>query len=176
MSIIKKYQYALKLHEKEEYKKAYDYFLELANSNDANSQEMVANMLYHGSGVKEDKECALDWYEKAAINGNIEAQYWYGRKKLEQDHIDEGIFWIKKSANNNYSDALRSLGLYYLDEKYFNKNVNKAIILLKKAFFEYGNKEAFPDLLYALGIKYNKWKVLSIIIKNTFEMFLKKLK
>ena len=81
---MKEYKYALKLHSEEKYEEAYSLFLELANNNHADSQEMVANMTYHGSGIKKNREDAFYWYEQAAKNGNVEAQYWHGRNRLEQ--------------------------------------------------------------------------------------------
>ncbi len=174
--MIKNFEYAISLHKQKKYDEAYAIFLELSNNNDANAQEMVANMLFHGSGIKQNKELAYSWYEKAAENNNPEAQYWYGQYKLKNDYISEGLSLIASAAENNYPEALRCLGIYYSDGKYIDKDIDKSILLLQKALFEYGHKDALPNLLYTLNIKHNKLRIFFILLGNIFKMIFKEIR
>lgn len=52
---------------------AYENFISAAKLGNAYAQEKVAWMLYKGKGVNKDKDAAMEWWRKAAKQGNIEA-------------------------------------------------------------------------------------------------------
>ena len=88
----------------------------LANAeNNTNEDELgrAAN-LYAGDQYPE----ALLIYSKLARQGVREAMYQYGDLALKgkNDEINclEGIEWIKKAANKNYTPAKRTLGFLYM--------------------------------------------------------------
>ncbi len=49
-------------------------FLERADAGDAESQNVVGFMLFHGEGVRRDRTRAQVWFQRAATQGNIRAR------------------------------------------------------------------------------------------------------
>lgn len=49
-------------------------FLARAETGDAESQNVVGFMLFHGEGVRQDRTRAQVWFQRAATQGNIRAQ------------------------------------------------------------------------------------------------------
>lgn len=52
----------------------YEKFLPLAEAGDAESQNVVGFMLFHGEGVSMDRDRAVMWFQRAAEQGNARAQ------------------------------------------------------------------------------------------------------
>lgn len=55
------------------YKDAYEWYIVAANKGDSYSQDKVAWMLYMGKGVKKDRNAGIEWWKKAARQGNVSA-------------------------------------------------------------------------------------------------------
>ena len=58
---------------KNQFSDAYTNFIVAAKLGNAYAQEKVAWMLFKGKGVGKDKDAAIDWWRKAAKQGNIDA-------------------------------------------------------------------------------------------------------
>ena len=52
----------------------YEKFLARAEAGDAESQNVVGFMLFHGEGVRMDRIRAKEWFQQAAARGNLRAQ------------------------------------------------------------------------------------------------------
>ena len=80
---------------------------------------------------------SFEWYSKGATLNNNICQYnlsnmFKNGQGIEQD--DElYLFWLKKSADNNYEQALTEMGDIYYDGFYINKDLEKAFECYKKA-------------------------------------------
>ncbi len=92
-------------------------FRPLANQGDADAQNNLGALYYHGKGVPEDDAKAVKWFRKAAEQGNAGAQYNLGVMYdkglgVPQDHA-EAVKWFRKAAEQGDADAQNNLGLMY---------------------------------------------------------------
>ena len=106
-------------YEHGDYSQAVDSWLPLARQGHASAQINLAVMYDHGTGVAEDIERALSWYQAAAHQGSAIAQYNLGlfladRNILTTDDED-GLYWLFKAAAQKYADAQYQLGLMYAE-------------------------------------------------------------
>jgi TPR repeat protein len=66
---------------------------------------------------KESKKEALRWFQKAAEQGHVEAQYWtglyyrYGLEVVAEDKAESDV-WFSKAAEKGHTGAMRKLGRY----------------------------------------------------------------
>lgn len=97
---------------------------------------------FAGIGVEEDKSKAMEWLEKAAEQGNADAQ-----NKLGEYYIGVGVETRKafelfqKAAENGSKEAQRNLGKCYMKGLGVNKLPAEAVKYYKKAA-EQGDAEA----------------------------------
>jgi TPR repeat protein len=72
-------------------------------------------MYYRGVGVLEDYEEAAKWYEKAAEQGNVEAQFHLGLMRAHGHGIaqndEEAVKWFRKAAEQGNAEAQYNLGV-----------------------------------------------------------------
>jgi len=106
-------------YERGDYSQAVDSWLPIARQGHVSAQINLAVMYDHGTGVAQDVERALSWYQAAAHQGSAIAQYNLGlfladRKMLTTDDED-GLYWLFKSAAQNHADAQYQLGLMYAE-------------------------------------------------------------
>lgn len=112
-------QYALEDYRNKHYSQALMYFVHLGENGHLDSQtqmyiaEMTARMYYYGEGCEVNYEKALYWYEKAAEQGNENAQLWVG-KLYEQGQgctkdTKKARYWYEKAAAQGNSDAQKLL-------------------------------------------------------------------
>jgi S1-C subfamily serine protease len=106
-------------YERGDYSQAFDSWLPLARQGHVSAQINLAVMYDHGTGVAQDVNHALSWYQAAAHQGSAVAQYNLGlfladREMLSSDDED-GLYWLFKAAAQNYADAQYRLGLMYAD-------------------------------------------------------------
>ncbi len=123
----------------EDYKRAIQLLLPLAQQGHAGAQYDVARMYEKGEGVEKDEKQTLDWYRRSAEGGNSRAQYklfagyargWGQLKK------DEGLAreWLMKAAEGGYDRAQETLGQAYEKGKFgFPRDQAKAEYWKKKA-------------------------------------------
>ena len=104
-----------------------------ADRNNLNAILDLAKYLYDTLQYDE----AFEWYYKGSTLNNNICQYnlsnmFKNGQGIEQD--DElYIFWLKKSADNNYEKALTEMGDIYYDGFYIDKDLKKALKCYKKA-------------------------------------------
>ena len=105
--------------------------------------------------ITEDEDEALEWYKKAAEQGNVEAQYALGECYWEiwvefgdPSMAIEAAKWWRKAAEQGNVEALFSLGWYYFHEEKYTE----ASKWYRKAA-EQGNVDAQFELgeLFRLG-------------------------
>ena len=61
---------------KQDYNKAFDYFLKAARNSDPIAQNMVASYYMNGLGkIKQDHKITFEWYKKSAELGSLTAIY-----------------------------------------------------------------------------------------------------
>ncbi|PKG35751.1 hypothetical protein CXF65_05980 [Psychrobacter sp. Sarcosine-3u-12] len=114
--------------------------------NDPDKQLFLGDMYYFGDGIStgQDYDRAFELYQKAAQQGNAEAQHnlgvmYYSGKSVNQDYI-EARKWFEKSADQNYADAQLSLGVIYE----YGEGVSQDMAIAKEWFSKScnnGNKD-----------------------------------
>lgn len=77
------------------------------------AQNAMGHNYAHGVGVEQDDLLASLYWEAAAINGNDAAQFTFAERKYygvgTKKNKDEGIEWLKKSADQGNDDAIADL-------------------------------------------------------------------
>nr|VFJ46786.1 MAG: Putative peptidoglycan binding domain-containing protein [Candidatus Kentron sp. DK] len=97
-----------------------------AEQGDAETQNRLGNMYYHGDGVPEDRERAAYWYRKAANQGYAPGQFNLARlyragKGVDQDHA-LAIHWYRKAAEQGLPIAQFFLGKSYAEGQGVDKD------------------------------------------------------
>jgi TPR repeat protein len=87
--------------------------------------------------VSQDYKLAMEWYQKAASNGNIDAQYNIGYLYqyglgVSPDY-KQAMKWFQKAAGNGIAEAIYSIGGLYENGRGVTKSVDIAIEWYQKA-------------------------------------------
>lgn len=73
-------------------------------------------MLYdEGKKIEPNREKAMKLYRKAAVGGDVEAQVLVGTYYIKKD-VDKGLFWLKKAADANNSNACELVVAHYFSK------------------------------------------------------------
>ena len=129
--------------------KAIQYFKMAAENNNLKAQMTLGILYMNGDGINKDYAQSLHWLTKAAEQGDADAQFLLARiymqddielvfndypsmetiKEMTSKNIEEGVKWLRKSAEQDNLSAQRSLGAYYYKEN----NLEEARKWLHKA-------------------------------------------
>jgi len=109
-----------------------DTLLNLAVQGDSTAQLKLGLRYALSPWDTKDNKQAAKWFEKAAEQGQIEAQYHYGYALLKglgviQDY-KMAFFWLEKAARNGYADAQFALGEMYQLGVSVNSNNERAYL------------------------------------------------
>lgn len=124
-----------------------------AGASSAEAQTILGDIYYRGTGVKQDREQAAQWYAKAAASGYAEAQC--NLAYLYQDGAsprhDVAAFWFRQAAEQGHAAAQYSLGEVYE----YGQGVPTD---MKEAFAWYLKAAAGGDSTaqYKVGLMYHK--------------------
>jgi S1-C subfamily serine protease len=121
-----------------------------AEKGDAESQELLG-MLYSSStglNISNDVE-SVEWYLKAAKQGNSSAQYALGRCYMSgigvvQDQ-NVAVMWIRKAADQGDAQASNALGLSYLNGWGVTKDSVEAVKLFRNSIDAMNPSDVFKD-------------------------------
>ena len=107
----------------------------LAERTDANSAWNLGHFLFTSKQVSEDiKQNGFSLIKMAAEMNNVDAQWYLTRCYKEgwngQIDIDQYIFWLKRSAENNQFQAKKELSREYIIGKCISQNYKKAYELI----------------------------------------------
>lgn len=127
------------------YTKAYNVFLELANSGHAGAQSYLGICYYNGYGVQPSYDEAVKWFREAAEQGYPEAQYYLGicyinGYGVQQSYVD-AYEWYTRAAVQGYAKAQYALGNCYLFGHGVPQSYDEAVEWFRKAAAQ-GNAEA----------------------------------
>lgn len=131
---------------------AFSGFLTLEqDSHDDKLQYRLGQMLHTGTGTERDDTAAVDYWQRSARLGNVNAQYALGKLWLENGTGDpqQAVEWITKAAESGNAGAQYDLGKRYLSGDGIPKDVKTAVKWLNTSA-EQGN----PFAQYALGKLY----------------------
>lgn len=132
-----------------------------ANDGDPVDMNNLAVLYARGSGVKQDKAKAFEWFKKAAENGNAEGmvnlggcyEIGFGFNK----DVKKAFEWAKKAANKGLSEGIKFLSLCYFKGIGISQD-NKIAFDLFKIAADKGNYKAMTHLGYCYqnGLGVNK--------------------
>ena len=127
-------------HYKKEEEKAYDYFVKAELHNDMIVSKLIADKSQELMNYLSEPifyfNMYIFWLEKAAIEGNVQAQYemgfYYfdrsGRSGIDSNLVKKQFFWLHKAATNGYLQAQVQLALDYSYGRHgLYKNNTKAL-------------------------------------------------
>ena len=153
---------------------AFKNFKNAAETGHQIAQYMIGYSYENGYGVTQNKQEAVRWYKKLVQDKNqatmvyqnenrqinydetiskfkkicgpkdAYSQYLLGSILCENQSV-EGIKWLEKAADQNYTDAYRDLGNLYLDGSIVSQNLKKAEEFFQKAANQ-GDQEAQTKL------------------------------
>ena len=132
-------------YEKNDYKKAFDLYLESAEQGYARAQCNLGYMYDIGQGVSQDYAKAIEWYTKAAEQDDMLAQWnlgnmYYNGRGVTQDYA-KAAEWYTKAAEQGNVRAQCKLGYMYDIGQGVSQDYAKAVEWYTKSA-EQGNELA----------------------------------
>ena len=94
--------YCYGLGTKQDYEKAFEWFLKSAQEGNKFAQYSLANLYYYGNGVEKDLSQAFLWYQKSASQGQPYASYAAAQMYSKGEYVAEN----KETAQRYYKAAL----------------------------------------------------------------------
>ncbi len=142
--------------------------LQKAEENDANAQYKKGFSFY----TQKDYAKAVEWFQKAADQGNADAQDWlgvcyYNGRGVQQDY-KQAVEWYQKAANQGDAAAQNRLGVCYENGHGVQKDYDKAVEWYRKAANQ-GNASA----QYNLGTCYENGHGVQQDYKQAVEWYRK---
>lgn len=117
-------------------KKAFVYYKKAAMKGNKSAQLKLSLLYLNGSGVKKNLYKANYWQKKAKRKSYAKAYYQFGQLQEKKGNFRKAFSWYKKASKLDYPQAIYNVGLAYLYGKGVHKNLKKAKIYLRSAYFE----------------------------------------
>jgi cell division septation protein DedD len=108
-------------------------FRPLADRGDADAQYAMAQAYFLGRGVPRNANLAEQWYERAARQGNEEAQANYGLLLFQNGRRREAMQWIEGAANRGDPRAQYVLGTALYNGDLVGQDLPRAYALMTRA-------------------------------------------
>ncbi|HEV2816729.1 MAG TPA: SPOR domain-containing protein [Allosphingosinicella sp.] len=108
-------------------------FRPLADRGDADAQYAMAQAYFLGRGVPQNTNLAEQWYERAARQGNEEAQANYGLLLFQNGRRREALPWIERAANRGDPRAQYVLGTALFNGDLVGQDSARAYALMSRA-------------------------------------------
>ena len=124
--------------------------LERSDPKDAQIQFILGQHYFKGTEVHRDYAKALEWYEKAALQGFADAQFKMGQCFLKglgtEPDLQQAIEWFEKAGRNGHSQAALVLGQMYYKGEDLPKNLYEA-----KRWLELSRQHEAKALIYEIS-------------------------
>lgn len=140
----------------------------MARKGHAKGQTILGLLYRYGVGLEKDVSSAVYWFEKAAEQGEANAENELGHLFLGKDgprDIKRAEHWLSKAAEHGVRDAQLHLGLMYLNGDGVEKNAKRASFLLRKAALQ-GSDEARETIEKVPGVKDAETTVTKTVSKS----------
>ncbi|HMG48216.1 MAG TPA: SPOR domain-containing protein [Allosphingosinicella sp.] len=108
-------------------------FRPLADRGDADAQYAMAQAYFLGRGVPQNSNLAEQWYERAARQGNEEAQANYGLLLFQNGRRREAMPWIERAAGRGDPRAQYVLGTALFNGDLVGQDLPRAYALMTRA-------------------------------------------
>ncbi|MGZ3305543.1 MAG: tetratricopeptide repeat protein, partial [Asticcacaulis sp.] len=119
---------------------AEDYMVKSAQAGFAKAEIAVANLIDRGvvpEALQDDEVSPMPWMEKAAKQGDTNAQYQLGQYYENGRFADrdgaQAVAWYAKAADANDPRALIALGRLYMDGKQVTRDTDRALDYYRRA-------------------------------------------
>ena len=136
--------------------------LERSDPKDAQIQFILGQHYFIGTEVHRDYAKALEWYEKAALQGFDEAQFKMGQCFLKglgtEPDLQQAIEWFEKAGRNGHSQAALVLGQMYYKGEDLPKNLYEA-----KRWLELSGQPEAKALIYEINMELGTIKSTKMI-------------
>ncbi|MCB1657204.1 MAG: SEL1-like repeat protein [Pseudomonadales bacterium] len=130
-----------------------DYCKELAEQGVGIGQALYGRAFANGSGVTQDRVKAIEWFRKAAEQGDANGQVNLGSMYYGQNEA-QAVEWFRRAAEQGHASAQYNLGVMYVDGTGVTQDIAKAVEWYRKAA-EQGHASA----QYNLGVMYDEGQV-----------------
>lgn len=143
----------------------------LANKGISDAERFYAQYYHYGDGgVEQDYTKALEWYKKAAEQGNYGAMAQIGMlyangNGVEQDYV-KAVEWFEKAAELGDATSMKNLGIAYAKGNGVEQDYAKALEWYKKAA-ELGNDVA----MFCIGAMYANGQGVDVDYNLALEWF-----
>lgn len=152
-------------YKKQNYKKAWKWYLKSSEANDSIGQYYVGHFYQEGLYVTKNVHLATVYYEKAAQQGLMQAIVAIAECYLlgigyEKD-VQKSFEYLKQAADNGYAEAQYKLGLYFQNGEGGQKDVIQAADWYQEANLQgYGEakdrlKECISEMSISQKIKWS---------------------
>ncbi len=153
------------------YKEAFEWYMNAADSDDVRGQYSVGKCYYFGYGVQQNFSEAVKWFMKAAEQNDGNAQYMLGICYYHGDGVTQNytkaVDLYRKAAENFITDAQDSLGDCYYFGHGVQQNYEKAVEWYTESANQ-GNVSAMYDLAicyyYGKGVDTNYQQAAELFI------------
>ena len=142
---------------KEDYQKAFKYYLEGAKLGYAWSQNNLGLMYYEGKGVEINYFESFKWYNEAAKQGMVLPLFniglMYDEGKGVPQNSSKAVEYFKKAIKNKIDvyDPYEALHWAYIEGNGVEKNINKAYKILIECVEKFNN----PNCMNLIGYMHN---------------------
>lgn len=174
-----KHALAMNYYQMGEMNKAFEYMIQAAcegadEEGVAQAQYALGVMYSNGHGVEQDYESAVSWYEKAVLQGHVEAMNnlanCYNNGQGVEENLPEAFKWWLKAAQRRYEPCYSLVaGIYYEGMYGVKKNYKEAAFWYEKAA-ETGDQEGVYNLscmYYAgQGVRRNYDKSFELLMQS----------
>lgn len=116
-----------------DYVKALKVWRPLAQAGDADAQFNLAQAYKLGRAVPQDMNAALDWYQKAATQGHVQAEDNYGLLLFQQNRRTEALPYLQRSAERGEERAQYLVGLALFNGDLVPRDWVRAYALMTRA-------------------------------------------
>jgi len=121
-----------------DYRKAFKTLNLPKNRNNAEAQYFIGEMYYQGQGTLKNTNKAIEWYKKAAAQGEISSMVNLGVAYQLGDGVlsdpDKAFYYFKKAADAGSPSGMANLGEMYIDGIGTSRSLYKAKKVLQKAY------------------------------------------
>lgn len=139
----------IKAYDSGNYAQAVALLRPLADRGDSVAQLKIGLLNYYGYGVPEDEVAAVQWLQRSAAQGNLDAMYHIGNiltfgantHKLSQDADVDAVKWYFEAARAGHREAQYALGLMFLAGKGVVQSQEEGIGWIQRAA-ALGHREA----------------------------------
>ena len=132
----------------QDYAKALEHFTKAVKAGNHDASPYYINMLWYGNHATQNQEEVLATYQELADNNDGTAAYYLYTLYKEESvnkNIEKAIFYLKQSAEIGCDEALKEMGLQYMEDGIFDTDFKKANDYFAQAA-ERGNAIAMVNL------------------------------